>query len=87
MSPILVSEHTARWLLHEADRDPSLAFNAFAPHACKLCDLHVTVDGQRAHLRAHRRELERVAAKRKREAQARLREANRLRKENTHAAA
>lgn len=81
---ILVSEEAARWLLNAAQRDPARLFSSFAPYACKLCDEQVppsAPNDRRAHLRAHRTELDNAAAKRRREAHRALKQANRLRRE------
>lgn len=78
---ILVSEHTARWLLHAAERNSGLAFNLPDPHYCKLCDQAVTPAQQAAHLKAHRQELDRLVRLRRREATKNLRQVNRLRRE------
>lgn len=85
MNEIIVTEQTARWLLHEAERNVALAFNSFEPHACKLCPANVPPPNQRGHLKAHRAELDKAAAKRRREGQKRRDEANRLKKEANHA--
>ena len=82
MSTIQIEDaDVRRWLLHEAERDPRLAFNSFAPHFCKLCDDRVPPREQRAHLAAHRRELARLAALQRRTAAKRLKAVNRLRRE------
>ena len=82
---IAVSHEIARWLLDEAKRDISNAFNSFAPHACKLCDEPTPEREWKSHLKAHRLELTKLARQRQRENTANLKRINRLRAEARHA--
>lgn len=81
MPALRVSEEAARWLLHTAGNNPSLAFNQTDGTPCKLCDFQVLPEHQARHLRDHEAQLNALARERQKRAQKRLREANALRRE------
>lgn len=78
---LLVSEHAARFLQHEAKRDPRRHFNTPVPHYCKACDQPVPPARQAAHVRSHASELAALAKQRQQEAVKKLRAVTRLRRE------
>jgi len=77
-----VSTETVRWVLKEAERDPSKAFDMSPPHYCHVCPDAVPKEYWVRHLAGHRREMASLARRTERERDARLRSVNRLRRES-----
>ena len=77
-----VSLDTARWVLHEAERDVSKAFDAAPPHYCHCCPEAVPKKDWVKHLSGHRREMQALARRTAQARDARLRTVNRLRRES-----